>query len=345
MISWLSFGVTTGERSFFGTSSMIALISTFSDTPFCRTFSFSVVVVFPTVEALPEIFDVAAVFLVIGDGVGVVFVVMDKRFAVVAVALEVETRVVLVAELDRAMEICLLAVSLTCLSMIGDLAVAERRDLAVVPVVGAVLGLVLDAVVVVVDAVLDFAVVLLTLVAVVVDDRVVFFVVVVPVNVRAVVVFANEDLVADVVLLVGGLAAAVGLFRDFTSPFAVGFLSPGRVFVTVVAGFGFAARPPPPRLILFADFVTVLLVVAVFEDGLAAAVGLLDVVLDTVVFFAVSRSFGRAVVVVVGFFAVVVDVLVVEDTVFDGDVGVDFCAFLVAVIFVDFAAGLAFVLF
>lgn len=148
MISWLSFGVTTGDRSFFGTSSInvIESINAFiSDTPFCSNFPLSMVA-FPVDEVL-ETFVTAVDFLV-GDAAVVVFVVEDTRFTVVVVEPLVDRRVVLLVAvvLVRPMEICLLAVSLTCLSIIGDLLVFKRVFIAFATA-GAVLGLVLAAVV------------------------------------------------------------------------------------------------------------------------------------------------------------------------------------------------------
>ena len=120
MISWLSFGATTGDRSFFGTSSIIAFISTFSDTPFCRTFPLLLAVVFPLDEILVTF--VTVVDLLVGDAAMVVLVDEDTRLTVVVVVVLLDERDVLQAAvvLVRPMDICLLAVSFTCLSIIGD---------------------------------------------------------------------------------------------------------------------------------------------------------------------------------------------------------------------------------
>lgn len=332
MISWLSFGVTTGERSFFGMSSTIVFI--FSDTPFCTTFAFSLAVVFPPAEVLLAIFDVTVVFLV-GDAVVVVLVTEDTRFTVLVVVPVAETRLVLVVLLVRPMDICLLAVSFTCLSMIGNLADDCVRGFAAFPTRGAVFGL---AAAVVAVVALGFAVVL-GLLAVLADAGLGFAVVVVPVNVRVVevLVLTSEVFVVDETLLTGGFVAA-GLLEGFTSPFVVGFLSLAAAFGAVAAGFGFAMLP---MLVLVVDFAVVELAVVAFGAGFESG-ALLVVGLERVVFFGASRSFGRAANDVAGFFAPVAEAFVVEVTVFEGDVGNDFCGVFDVVAFVGLAAGLVF---
>lgn len=111
--------MTTGDRSFFGTSSMIAFISIFSDTPFWRTLAFSGVVL-ATAATRPDTFDTEVTFL-IGEAAVVVFVVEDMRFAALVVVVLVMDKRVVVLAVVRAIEICLLAVSFTCLSIIGGL--------------------------------------------------------------------------------------------------------------------------------------------------------------------------------------------------------------------------------
>lgn len=313
MISWLSFGVTTGDRSFLGTSSMIAFISIFSETPFWRTLAFSEVVLAPAVFRL-DTFDTVVTFL-IGKAAVVVFVVEDARLAVVVVVVLVEERVVLVVV--RAMEICLLAVSFTCLSIIGDFPDNER-GFAAIPVVGTLFGLEIVVGIVVVAG-LDLVVALVL--AVVVADTGLVFVVVVKVDVFVVVVFGIADLVVGTAfVVVEVLVGTAGLLRGLTSPFAVGFFSLGVGFEAVVAGFGFVVAF---ALNLVAGFV-VAVVVVVFEVGFAAN-NLLLVAIAEAVFFGASRSFGRGVDDASGFLAAPANPRVVEVTDFEGDVGFDFC--------------------
>lgn len=257
-------------------------------------------------ETRPDTFDTVVIFL-IGEAVVVVFVVEDTRFPAVIV---VELVVLVVF---RAMEICLLAVSLTCLSMIGGLP-NDRRGFAalfrleMVVVVGAVV------------AALGFAV-RLGLAVAVADAGLTF----------VVVVFGTVDLVvAEDFKVVEVLAAAAGLLRGLMSPFAVGFFSIGAGFEAVVAGFGFAVTL---ALNLVAGFI-VLAWLVVFGAGFAAATLLLIAVADAV-FFGASKSFGRAVAVVGNFFATPANPRVVEVTDFEGDVGFDFCAVFGAAVFDD----------
>lgn len=330
--------MTTGDRSFFGMSSIIVFISTFSDTPFCKIFPFSPAV-FPLNEVF-EVFDTGVDFFV-GDATVVGFAVKDARFIVVVLELVDKREVVLEAGvLVRPMEICLLAVSFTCLSIAGNL-LSDMRGFDAVPLDGAVFGLLLAVALMVVVVLLAFTVVLNLLA----EEDLTFGTVVVPVDARV------EDVLTSVVLVAKGdadglledLVAVAGLLKDLTSPFAVGFLSVTVTDFEVVVAIGFGLEVVL-TLVLLVDFVAVVDVV-VFEADFATD-GLLVVVEEIVDFFGASRSFGREGVVVDGFFIAAVDVRVVEDTVFEGDVGVDFVgvAFEV-VVFVGFVASVfAFVL-
>lgn len=321
--------MTTGDRSFFGISSIIVFISTFSDTPFCKIFPFSPAV-FPLNEVF-EVFDTGVDFFV-GDATVVVFAVKDARFIVVVLELVVDKREVVLEAgvLVRPIEICLLAVSFTCLSIAGNL-LSDMRGFDAVPLDGAVLGLLL-AVLTVVVVLLVFAVVFNLLA----EEDLTFETVVVPVDARVEDVLTSVVLVANGDALLEDLVAVADLLKDLTSPFAVGFLSVTVDFGAVVA-IGFGLEVVELTLVLLVDFVAVVDVV-VFEADFATD-GLLAVVEEIVDFFGASRSFGREGVVVDGFFIAVVDVRDVEDTVFEGDVGVDLVgvAFEV-VVFVGFVA-------
>lgn len=320
--------MTTGDRSFFGISSIIVFISTFSDTPFCKIFPFSPAV-FPLNEVF-EVFDTGVDFFV-GDATVVVFAVKDARFIVVVLELVVDKREVVLEAgvLVRPIEICLLAVSFTCLSIAGNL-LSDMRGFDAVPLDGAVLGLLL-AVLTVVVVLLVFAVVFNLLA----EEDLTFETVVVPVDARVEDVLTSVVLVANGDALLEDLVAVADLLKDLTSPFAVGFLSVTVDFGAVVA-IGFGLEVVELTLVLLVDFVAV--DVVVFEADFATD-GLLAVVEEIVDFFGASRSFGREGVVVDGFFIAVVDVRDVEDTVFEGDVGVDLVgvAFEV-VVFVGFVA-------
>lgn len=210
-------------------------ISTFSETPFCTIFPFSVAVL-PPVLAVLEAFDI--VFFADGD-VAVVFGEEVTRFVVVVVVvveLAADRRLLtLLPMLVRDMEICLFAVSFTCLSIIGGFPV-DARVFVAFPTAGAVFGLAVLVVEVVVAALLDFAAGL-GLPAAPVDAGFGFGVGADPVDVRPVGALTVVVFVGGGVLL-GGFAAA-GLLRDFTSPFAVGFLSAtGGLEDAAVVGFG-----------------------------------------------------------------------------------------------------------
>lgn len=323
--------MTTGDRSFFGMSSIIVFISTFSDTPFCKIFPFSPAV-FPLNEVF-EVFDTGVDFFV-GDAAVVVFAVKDARFIVVVLELVVDKREVVLEAgvLVRPMEICLLAVSFTCLSIAGNL-LSDMRGFDAVPLDGgAVLGLLLVVVPMVVVVLLVFAVVLNLLA----EEDLTFGTVVVPVDGRVEDVLTSVVLVANGDALLEDLVAVAVLLKDLTSPFAVGFLSVTVTDFEAVVAIGFGLEVVL-TLVLLVDFVAVVDVV-VFEADFATD-GLLIAVEEIVDFFGASRSFGREGVVVDGFFIAAVDVRVVEDTVFEGDVGVDLVgvAFEV-VVFVGFAA-------
>lgn len=356
MMNWLSVGATTGERSFLGTSSsillfvvsmIVLLIRILSEIPFCTTFTFPVmdVVLVPAEEVLVGVFEPVSGFLV-GDDVKVF--VVEVRFTVLLVVFDVEeteVRVVFVA-VDppvRAREICLFAVSLICLSIIGDLAAPVVRGLAVLLETGAVLGLA-AAVLAVVALLLDFTAGLLAVdVDVAVAEVDLGLDAAAPVDVRVLVAdLTSEVLVAPAV--VAGLLvvlAADGLLRDFTSPFAVGFFSVAARFVftaaatAVVDDFGFVAV----TLVLEVVFgAAVVFEAAAVVAGFAAAV--LAAVLETPDdFFAVSSSLGREVVLVAGFF-VAKDGFVAAPPAFEGEVGVDFGVDFVAAGFGGFAADL-----
>lgn len=305
--------MTTGDRSFFGMSSIIVFISTFSDTPFCKIFPLSPPV-FPLNEVF-EVFDTGVDFFV-GDATVVVFVVKDARFIVVVLELVMDKREVVLEAgvLVRPIEICLLAVSFTCLSIAGNL-LSDMRGFDAVPLDGAVLGLLLAVVLMVV--LLAFAVVFNLLA----EEDLTFGAVVVPVDARVEDVLTSVVLVANGDALLDDLVAVADLFEDLTSPFAVGFLSVTVIGFEAVDATGFGLEVVL-TLVLLVDFVAVVDVV-VFEADFATD-DLLVVVEEIVDFFEASRSFGREGVVVDGFFiAAAVDVRVVEDTVFEGDVGVD----------------------
>lgn len=305
--------MTTGDKSFFGMSSIIVFISTFSDTPFCKIFPLSPPV-FPLNEVF-EVFDTGVDFFV-GDATVVVFVVKDARFIVVVLELVMDKREVVLEAgvLVRPIEICLLAVSFTCLSIAGNL-LSDMRGFDAVPLDGAVLGLLLAVVLMVV--LLAFAVVFNLLA----EEDLTFGAVVVPVDARVEDVLTSVVLVANGDALLDDLVAVADLFKDLTSPFAVGFFSVTVIGFEAVDATGFGLEVVL-TLVLLVDFVAVVDVV-VFEADFATD-DLLVVVEEIVDFFEASRSFGREGVVVDGFFiAAAVDVRVVEDTVFEGDVGVD----------------------
>lgn len=273
-INWLSVCATTGDKSFLGTSSSFLLfvviivvavlvISTLSAVPFCITFTLVVdedlVVVAPD-ECPDATFDVT---FFTGECAAVVLVDfwLDKRFVVEVMVLalrivvaDIEERVVVldIGELVvRAIEICLLAVSLICLSIIGDFA-REVRVFAVLLLVVVALDFVafneLLAAFVPADLAGDLAAVIaeVGLDLPVVDNAVVVVAVVVlddvrePVVVLLVLVLAAVDV--DVIVDLVAAFVTVVLLRDLTSPLRIDFFSTVLVVVLLAeadAGFDF----------------------------------------------------------------------------------------------------------
>lgn len=316
-------------------------VSLVPEIPFCSTFVSQLGVLFVPAETF-DVFGVTLNFFVgeIVDALAGDFPI-DVRVFVVAVGVP-ETRPTVLGDGDTPeREICLLTVSLLCLSIDGDFTVIVlpiiSRDLGETEV-GAVLGLVVPVVVllmlvgcfdgerdVLADVDLVFDVLTDSVVFVVVDD------------VLTSVVFAIVPLEVFAATVLTGLAAAVFpadfaslLVADFFSTVAPALDFDDAAAATVVFGFVKLALRRGETFVVLEDAATV--VVDVVVVVVFAAVVLL-LVLETVALLVPSSCLGRA---AEDFFAVV-DCVVVARTVvltFEGEVGEDFIAGIAFVVVV-----------
>jgi hypothetical protein len=339
----LSVTGSIGDTSFFGMSSsifdvtvvvvVVVVVSIFSasQTPFC-----TILLVAFVVELTLELTFAGTVDLppglVIGGGffVGEVtelaeaadcFCTSDTRLVAVLVLVTDETRdlVAVVVPVVRAEEICLLAVSLICLSIIGDLdaAVEPTLDLAVAlnAEVGAVFGLL--AVELLVEVLSREAAGFGAVVEAEVG-RGAFGVLVVaePVLVRVLVAVLTRPLeVFDATDgLLAGFEVAV-LVAGFTSPLVRGFLSVDVELTleatVLVGGFGFKPMVLVRGVALGAVLAGALGVLAVL---VAAVLVLLNVLVAVLAAAVPVAGFRGAAAVEVGFFAAVVVLLTFEPT-------------------------------
>lgn len=312
-----------------------ALVTSSLGIPFCNTLVSLKDVRFVALEGvLGVVFDAGVDFFVgeIAEAFPVDFPLDNARVFVapVAVPIDAETRPVVLGADAPEREICLLTVSLLCLSINGDLAVAAvivllSRGLVVPPEVGAVLGL--DAPLTPVAGNFEVDVVLA------VADVGLGFDVMLDADVLTSVVFV-------IVLVVVGLEEAftgfaAGLLTDFASPLIVDFFSivvPLLSFDEAVLVFGLIV----PELTRGEELVLVAVVVAALVAIVVVFVMVvLPLVLEIAALVDPSSCLGRVAVLVAGFFVVncvAVDVVVVRMVALialEGEVGVDFVAVFV----------------
>lgn len=345
----------TGDASFSGTSSsglFVAVMTASSlEIPFCNTLASLDIRFVTVVEVVFDVdFDVRVFFVgeIAEAFAGDDFPTDVRVFAMpVVVPIGTEERALVLGADAPEREICLLTVSLLCLSINGDFPVAVivlfSRGLVMPPEVGAVLGRaapltpVVDCfnvdvglVVEVADMGLGFDVTLDVDVFVVVDGLIS--------------VFAVVLVVVLTVVLVGFVVA--GLLANFVSPLTVDFFSIDvgvltfdKVVVVVVV-FGLVVADRGEALVLVA--------VVIFLGITVVFVMVLPVVLETVVLVDPSNCLGRVAVLVAGFFKVDCDagndvvVRIVVLIALEGEVG-DFVAVFVVVFVVLFVGRFALV--
>lgn len=320
-----------------------ALVTSSLGIPFCNTLVSLKDVRFVALEGvLGVVFDAGVDFFVgeIAEAFPLDFPVDNARVFVavpvaapVAVPIDAETRPVVLGADAPEREICLLTVSLLCLSINGDLAVVAvivllSRGLVVPPEVGAVLGL--DAPLTPVAGNFEVDVVLAAEVA----DAGLGFDVMLDADVLTSVVFVVVLVVVGLREALAGFAA--GLLTDFASPLIVDFFSIGVPLVfsfdEVVLVFGLIV----PELTRGEELVLVAVVVAALVAIVVVFVMVvLPLMLEIAALVDPSSCLGRVAVLVAGFFVVncvaddVVVVRMVALIALEGEVGVDFVAVFV----------------